>query len=604
MNEGARGTPTGWLTPATGVLLLLLLVLFALLKTYSFRWVSGDEHLYNYMSLRLLDGEWPYRDFFFSHPPLPICLTALLFSVTGYSIVASKCVPIIAAMSSGAHVYLLGRRTLGPIEGLLAAALFLFTFDVIRGSSHPTGANVAVAFILAGTYQVFRNRPVAGGILLAGASLTGVYAVPMMLMLLTLLALRSFREAGRFALGWGCVMAAAVVLFAAMTGSAFWYDIVTFNLNKRQMSHSWYSKFENVAFLNFHLMAAFLPALVWGGCRWFSGGREASTPRLEPRLPSWSKRILAAIDPWGPGVLRSALLFATFALGYLYFYSTLKVYYSYYFMLVMPWMALLAAFVIVDVPRMFWANLRPTRNAGDESKPVEAEAAGLSRQERRLRAREAEKRRRQEPAQGGARSSWWFWPAIPTVVALLLVFGHRERIGEERIATASSLVRNYGFVPSPYLGDGVNDLVEKALWTGVRDRRDPPRGIARYLQHETIYSRSIDRFDEAVRAACRPGDRIFGEYSLAPYGAAISDCSVAANIIDTNGSRLSSGESTMAGWIDEIEADGLDVVVWRERTSFSRNSELSAYVLGTFPEVVFEWKDSHMGTVEIRRRTR
>ena len=171
MNEGASGTPSSRLVQVTVALLLLLLAFFALLKAYCFNWVSGDEHLYNTMSLRVLDGKWPYRDFFFSHPPLPIYLTAFLFSVTGYSIVASKCVPIVAAMSSGAHLYLIGRRTLGPLEGLLAAALFLFTFDVIRGSSHPTGANVAVAFILAGTYQVFRRRPVAGGVLLAGASL-------------------------------------------------------------------------------------------------------------------------------------------------------------------------------------------------------------------------------------------------------------------------------------------------------------------------------------------------------------------------------------------------------------------------------------------------
>jgi hypothetical protein len=60
----------------------------------------------------------------------------------------------------------------------------------------------------------------------------------------------------------------------------------------------------------------------------------------------------------------------------------------------------------------------------------------------------------------------------------------------------------------------------------------------------------------------------------------------------------------MGEWIDAVEADGLDVMVWRARTSFSRNSELRAYVLGNFPEVVFEWKDVHMGTVELRRRTR
>ena len=79
---------------------------------------------------------------------------------------------------------------------------------------------------------------------------------------------------------------------------------------------------------------------------------------------------------------------------------------------------------------------------------------------------------------------------------------------------------------------------------------------------------------------------------------------VAANIIDTNGSRITSGESTMAGWIDAVEADGLDVAVWRDRTRMSRDHEFRRYVLDNFAEVVFEWKDPHMGTVELRRRPR
>jgi hypothetical protein len=614
MSERASAGAATWLAPTTVVLLLLALAFFALLKTFSFRFVSGDEHVYNYMSLMVLEGQWPYRDFFSPHPPLPTYLTAFLFGVTGFSIAASKCVPIAAAMSSGIHLYLIGRRTLGPLEGLLAAILFLFTFDVIRGSSHPTSVNVAVAFILAGTYQVLRRRPVGGGVLLACASLTGVYAIPMMLMLATLLCLRSLRQASRFALGWGALMVLAIALFAAVTGGAFWENTVEYHLSKVPMGHSWYDKFENVFFLNFHVMAGFAPAIAWIFCRRAAGAGGPSAAEIEPRLPRWVKPIVARFDPWGTGKLSAAFLFTTFALGYLFFCSNLRVYYSYYFMLVLPWMALLTAFVVVDVPRVIWSHLQSTGNAGGRSQPAaggdaspsgEAQGRSLSRQERRRRAREAEKHQRKT---GGAKNAAprapWHWPTIPTAVALLLTFGYRERIGDQRVAEASSPVRNYRFVQSPFLGDGLNDWLERTLWSGVRDRRDPPLGIKRYLQHETVFSPTIDRFDEAVRSACHAGDRIFGDYSLAPYGAAISDCVVAANIIDTNGSRITSGESTMAGWIDAVETDGLDVVVWRNRARMSSDHEFRRYVLDNFTEVVFEWKDPHMGTVELRRRPR
>jgi hypothetical protein len=510
-------------------------------------------------------------------------------------------------MSSGLHLYLIGRRTLGAASGLLAAMLFLFTFDVIRGSSHPTGANVAVAFILAGTYQVLRRRPLIGGVLLACASLTGVYAVPMMLMLVTLLALRSLREAGRFALGWASLVGIAIALFTIVSGGAFWDQVVSFNLEKVPMRHSWYDKFENVAFLNFHLMAGFGPAIVWLACRWAAGARGPAEAEVEPRLPRWLRGLVARFDPWGPDGLSAALLFATFALGYLFFYSNLKVYYSYYFMLVMPWMALLTAFVVVDVPREVWSRWRAAERGDGVSSapPTRGQTRPATRQERRRRAREAAKRQRQAGSAGQAAPGVWrHWPLIPTAIALLLTFGYRERIGDQRLAAVDNPVRRYRFSPSPALADGLDDFVERALWSGVRDRRDPPLGVRRYLQHEMIYSHTIERFDAAVRSLCHPGDRIFGEYSLAPYSAAISDCAVAADIIDVNPSRLSSGESTMAGWIEAVEADGLDLVVWRDRTRFARDREYRDYVMENFPEVAFEWRDSAVGRVELRRRAR
>ncbi len=93
--------------------LVLVLLGFGLLKLYSLNFVQGDEHLYNYMSLLILEGKWPYRDFVFVHPPLQLYLVALVFHLTGYSLVVAKCIPSIAAMISGVHVFLIGRRLLG-----------------------------------------------------------------------------------------------------------------------------------------------------------------------------------------------------------------------------------------------------------------------------------------------------------------------------------------------------------------------------------------------------------------------------------------------------------------------------------------------------------
>src|SRR5512138_356921 len=108
----------------------VVLVAFLLLKLYSLNFVSGDEHMYFYMGVLVSRGQWPYRDFFFSHPPLQLYLVAPLFKVFGYSLGLAKLVPSVAAMVSGLHVYLIGKRLAGRLEGVLGACLFLFTYDV------------------------------------------------------------------------------------------------------------------------------------------------------------------------------------------------------------------------------------------------------------------------------------------------------------------------------------------------------------------------------------------------------------------------------------------------------------------------------------------
>jgi hypothetical protein len=148
--------PSGWLhgfrarvaqpSILSAVGLSAVFLLYTLLKLYSLNFVNGDEHMYFYMSLLVSKGKWPYRDFFFSHPPLQLYIMGALYKAFGYSLALSKAVPSVAAMVSGVHVYLIGKRLVGRLEGVLGTALFLFTFDVLRGSSHFTGANCALAF--------------------------------------------------------------------------------------------------------------------------------------------------------------------------------------------------------------------------------------------------------------------------------------------------------------------------------------------------------------------------------------------------------------------------------------------------------------------------
>src|SRR5687768_7428181 len=70
----ARGTPIAALA--------LLLLVFLLLKTYLLVAADSDENIYFYMSVRAaFEGQQPYRDFFFAHPPLHLWLSIAVFEL-------------------------------------------------------------------------------------------------------------------------------------------------------------------------------------------------------------------------------------------------------------------------------------------------------------------------------------------------------------------------------------------------------------------------------------------------------------------------------------------------------------------------------------------
>jgi len=562
----------------------VVLLAFLLLKLYSLNLVSGDEHMYFYMSLLVARGEWPYRDFFFSHPPLQLYLMAPLYKLFGYSLALSKLLPTLAAMVSGVHVFLIGKRLAGRLEGVLGALLFLFTYDVLRGSSHFTGANCALAVGLAAAYQAMAGRQVVAGILFALSTFTGVYMAPLALMLVVVLALRSWREALRLLV----VLAAAGLVIAAVFAVAagwqrFWYQIFDYNLHKIAFRYSWYAKLRNVAYLNSLAMSGFVPGIVWAASMWKVRGRL----RGEPCLPGRLGRFGAWLNLWGGDRVAAQMLLATLTCGYFYFYSTRVDYYSYYFMLVMPWLGLMTAIVAVDVVRLAYERWRGRS----------PDAVPVTRAERRRR--EQASRKHREPAEHPSRR---LWPFAVCAASLVLVLVYRHGIGKDRQADMGENASHYTWRDSPYLPGAVNRLVRALFWQPQSDPVNLPNAITYYLQHESLSAGQAEGFVSAVRFVCRPGERIFGEYSLGPFAAALGPCVLAANLADTNPHRWKVHESTPQDWVAALERDHLDIAIVARGDSMLREPVVREYITSTFPRTVATWDDPYAGHVELRRR--
>jgi len=588
-SNGLRGIRARFLQPSplSIAALVAMLLSFALLKLYSLNFVNGDEHMYFYMSLLVSKGKWPYRDFFFSHPPLQLYIAGALYKLFGYSLALSKAIPSLAALVSGVHVFLIGKRLVGRLEAVVATALFLFTFDVLRGSSHFTGANCALAFGLVATYQALAGRSILAGGLFALGTFIGVYMAPLTLMLAVLLAFRSWKESLRLFASYATTCLLICVLFASIAGAhAFWYQIFDYNLNKIAFRHSWFAKFRNVAYLNSLAMIGFVPGIVWAATMWILRGR----PSVDRALPGALGRFGARLNLWNGDRVAAQMIFATFICGYFYFYSTRVDYYSYYFMLIMPWMGLMTATVAVDVVRY----LRGRKVAASTS----ATEPALPRAERRRR----EQGTRKHKGQVSAGSAWSLWPLVVCTIAFAAVLLYRQEIGSDRQVDMGDESSRYTWRDSPYLPSGFNALVRGIFWSPTSDPIHPPNAITYYLQHESMHAPNIDAFVRAVRATCRPGERIFGEYSLGPFAGALGPCVLGANLADTNPHRFKVHESTPEDWVRALEQDHLDIAIVVPGMTMLKERALRDYLTGTFPRIVATWDDPYVGHVEFRRR--
>jgi len=137
----------------------------------------SDENIYFHMGKLVADGRVPYRDFRFAHPPLKLLPPALVFLVTGYSLLALKLLSVLAANLTALFLFLTLKRALDPFTALVAVAAFLFSFAGLYYTSYYMGTNLTVMFLLIAFHALSRRRDLVSGLSFGLAFMTGVYAV-------------------------------------------------------------------------------------------------------------------------------------------------------------------------------------------------------------------------------------------------------------------------------------------------------------------------------------------------------------------------------------------------------------------------------------------
>jgi hypothetical protein len=322
------------------ILFITGLVAFLVLKTYGFNPCRSDENIYFYMSKLFAQGIVPYRDFFFAHPPFKLIFMGTLFKLLGFHFTLAKVVPVLVAMATASFLFAAVRDQFGSGIGLLAALLFLFTYDQLRGSSHYTGINLTVMFMVIGLFFALRQKLFWGGIFFGLGSITGFYAIVGAGALAIFWLLNNRRQFVRFIIGFVLIFLGTNLICALLFGRNYIEPVYVYHFLKPRV-HGWNAIIFYRVFRNNLLVL--IPAL------------------LSPLTLLWKNKI-GSCDETRMSSRRLAILLMIMVFCYILFFIVLKRIFDFYFILLFPFCAILAAYALW----MFFARLmrrsRPSLN--------------------------------------------------------------------------------------------------------------------------------------------------------------------------------------------------------------------------------------------------
>jgi hypothetical protein len=486
-----------WLPPmAAG----LALVVFAALKLYSFHYATGDDNIYFYLAARGAEGAIPYRDFFFGHPPLHLLPGVLVFKLTGgFTLAAGRAIPMLATAIAGLFLYRIGRHR-GPLEGVLACSLFLFSFDVLRISSHFVGASLSAMWVAIALERLCHHRDAQAALAFALGTFTLLSAAPAGLAVALVLLAADPKRALRFGAVGLAVFAALNLVCATTFGSVFFDQVYLYHLKKEAVPGD----------------AAIVFATVVRFNTWLFFGALAGAAALLARLGESSRRRAPEPQPAtaAPSVLgiRSALneqlplvAAAAAALASGVFLATIARAFTYYFEVLFVCLAPLAAFGLAEILRLV------ARALGNRVAKTAINALLLG--------------------------------AIVAIGQLIhwLPSGSHDTSRTSHTWKGSSVA-------------GLDAVVRPLFWRDHEIAGTPYLAWTSYLWHEAQGFDAAEPLAQQVREGSQESDTIFGDSTSAPLIALLAGRRVALDEVDTNVMRFGTGAMPIEDLLRRLEA--------------------------------------------------
>lgn len=529
--------------------LAVVFFLLYLLKMFAVRDYAGDDCIYLYQSKLVSEGIRPYSGFAMAHPPLQTLFTALLFKIFGFQPMLYKALPIAWYAIGGIALAATVRMEIGKVASVAAAALYLFSYEPLRASSHYTGVNMTVALLLIALLAYRRGAIRSAAVFCVASVFTRLYAAPGVAAL-AIFSLMADRKQGLKLIAWGAGLgAAAFAVVGAWAGfGEMIHNMILYHAQKTPMRPDALPNMRNTVL--FHnatialLFALSLPAVAWSAADAFRG---------KDKVMSTLGRLRAALTGKETGFV---LLCAWIAIAFLAVLLNMKRVWMYYFVPSFPFAAVAAGWLV-----QMWV---------DSAGRIAARGFGLS------KASIAKK----EMAKAISLLILFVmgWLLSPLLERNLKYYEQEADKAQEDRAS------RYAWKPA-LLPDVLNDFVRKAVWRDERIVGERYLSLTYYLWHESRDLEIVGEVVKVIEQNTSPNGEIFGDSGTVPLFALMSQRRIAANEVDTNIQRYRSGNADPVELIRRIDNPKTEMIILRPRFGVGGLPELMRLVAEKYEKI-------------------
>ncbi len=607
-----------------------ILACFVILKINGMRYSATDEGIYFYAAKAWAEGTWPYHDFFFSHPPLHIGVPAALFALVGFSFTLAKGLSALAAAVTGIAVWRIARRYYDPMIGVAAMALFLLAAAVLKASTNLTGVNLTTMWMMLAAWALLSRKDFAAGLLFGAAVCTGIYAAGVFLALFVLLLFAPRLVGGRarslparimslplvqLSLGFITVFGTVALLGHLLAGDAYYEGVYHYHFLKRAktpgfvpLSEGLHAIPNNVSAmlgsrdfsvsLYYHAAHYWLALLAPAGVaigiamrRFDRTRRGESAPDRGPRRTPSGFAAPDVLDAaswdllWHPrrwwlhmrsGGLTMIMTFVAVTL--LVEFAQFKERYDFYYTLLLPVIALLAAGWLHALARMGRTALgcgwawRPDED-GVSSTGAFTPAVGWIR-----------------GVAAGALVLSLLWVPV-NMWANQRVFPSEFTARKGTRGAGERLEFDWLKAPGP---EAVSSLTRHFFWKTHRLRGNIESATHHYLWSKKRWYSTAEEIAAYIRDNSERSDTITGSSTHAPTVALLADRRMAADHVDTNAKTFKTGVVSEADFWNKVCQDKVKFIVAGPRSWFSPRYIARKPTIRKHFRLVREFHDPHL----------